>query len=56
MRARFFALLVGIQQIAIVIFARQGLQTSAEVVARTTMTGQIASSMTKDKFRDHACA
>ncbi len=55
-RALFFALLVGIQQMAIVISAQQGLQTPAEVVARTIMTGQIASSMTKDKFRDHACA
>lgn len=52
----FFALLVGIVRMAIVISAQQGLQTPAEVVARKVMTDQIASSMTKDNFHDQPWA
>lgn len=52
----FLGLLIGILQIAIVFFAQQGLQTSAESVARKILTGQVPASMTKDQFRTQACA
>lgn len=51
----FFGLLIGILQIAIVFFAQQGLQTSAETVARRILTGQVPATMTKDQFRAQAC-
>lgn len=54
--AAFMAMLLGAAQIALIYFAQQGIQTSAEKMARQLMTGEIrTSTMTKAQFRTAAC-
>lgn len=53
--ATFFALLIGILQIAIVFFVQESVQTAAETVARKVLTGQIAPGTTQEQFRTQSC-
>ena len=53
----FIALLLASVQIALVYFAQQNLQTSAEAMARKILTGQISSTNTSAaQFKTAACA
>ena len=52
----FIALMLAAIQIALIYFAEQGLQTSAEIMARKVATGEIKQSGTSQtQFRDIAC-
>ncbi|MFD1034176.1 TadE/TadG family type IV pilus assembly protein [Sphingomonas hankookensis] len=53
--AAFFALLIGILQIAIVFFVQESVQTAAETVARKVLTGQIPAGTTQEQFRTQSC-
>lgn len=53
----FFGLLIASLQVALAYFAQQGIQTSAEIMARKIMTGQVAeANQTKSQFMSDACA
>ena len=52
----FLALLFGSLQIALIFFAQQSLETSAEVTTREIMTGQVQhANMTTAQFKTLAC-
>ena len=52
----FVALLLAATQTALVYFAQQNLQTSAEAMARKVLTGQVKSAtVTADQFKTTAC-
>lgn len=55
--AAFVALLLACAQVALIYFAQQNIQTSAEAVARKVMTGQVQSSTTSAAaFKQIACS
>lgn len=54
--AAFMGLLIASLQVAIVYFAQQGIQTSAEIMARRVMTGSVTqATKTKAQFLADAC-
>lgn len=52
----FIALLLGCLQVALLFFAQQSIQTASETVARSVLTGNVATSTTQEQFRKSACS